>query len=154
MRKTALVLVALAALFVVMSVSAFADSAQINATVTIPNSCGIWLSAATVAFGTVGTGNTSSEQSVELNNTGSVPGNYTIHGINWYSGANSINVSQTKFANVTGTYASKTALTLVDQVFQNLLGNGFSTNLFLQMAVPNGQASGTYQQNITLTSTC
>ena len=91
---------------IVLSANAFADSAIINATVTIPSTCGIATTASAVNFGSVNTGVTSSEQNLVVNNTGSVVANVTIKGIDWSDGTHTIAVGQTKFATSTGAYGA------------------------------------------------
>ena len=155
-KETMSILMVFVVFAIVLAGSALAASstATINATVSIPLSCGILTSAGNVAFGSVGTGVTSSEQSVTVNNTGSASANFTISGTSWTNGSNTMPVGQTAFNTTTGTYTQKTTLTGVAQTLINSIANGGFFNLFLQMAVPNGQATGAYNQTITLTTTC
>jgi len=153
-KETITALLVLVIAGIVLSANAFADSTIINATVTIPATCGIATTAGTVNFGSVNAGATSTEQNLIVNNTGSTEANVTILGTAWVYSSYSMPVGQTKFAVSTGTYASKTALTAVDQSLALNVANGGNTPLYLQMAVPYGQHAGVYDQNITVTTTC
>jgi len=154
MKREIIALVVLLSIVTAVVTNAFADSAQIDATVTIPATCGIATTTNTVNFGSVNTGATSTEQNLYVNNTGSVEANISIKGLDWVNGTNTMPVGQTRYAVTTGTYGSKTPLTTSDQVLANNVANGGNTPLYLQMVVPIGQAAGIYTQNITVTTTC
>lgn len=154
--KTNLVVgVVVAMLMILATFVVLADASVVDASVTVPSSCGISLDQSTAAFGSVGTGAESSEITRTVSNTGSTTANVTIEGSAWDgSGANTFVVGQTKYALSTGSYASKTALTGSPVQHMTDVANGGSDDSFLQMAVPSGQAADTYNQNITYTTVC
>src|SRR2546428_10124663 len=84
----------------------------------IAGSCGINIvSGSPINYGSLIAGSISTEQTVVLQNTGTVSGTLAVHGTDWLDGSSTsqILVGNTKFSTSSGTYASKTALTTVDQ---------------------------------------
>src|SRR5207245_8984254 len=96
-----------------------ATLSQVTGQVSIVgNTCGInVVSGAPINYGSLTSGSISTEQTVVLQNTGTVAGTLAVHGTDWLDGSSTSQIiaGNTKFSTGTGTYASRTALTTVDQ---------------------------------------
>src|SRR5207245_10957781 len=96
-----------------------ATISQVTGQVSIlANTCGInVVSGAPINYGSLTPGSISTEQTVVLQNTGTASGTLAVHGTDWLDGSSiaQILVGNTKFSTASNTYASKTALTTVDQ---------------------------------------
>jgi hypothetical protein len=145
------VIVALITAVVSLTSVTIADTATLDASVTIPATCGIVVDPTTIDFGSVQTGGTSSVESTDVTNRGSVPAQISIRGTNWSGTSGSFDVSYTKFGD---TSSPATPLLASDQILFNSLGNGDTASAYFRMSVPYGQSAGSYSQTITFTSTC
>ncbi|MBI5159163.1 right-handed parallel beta-helix repeat-containing protein, partial [Candidatus Micrarchaeota archaeon] len=124
--------------------------------INLSATCGLVANTSAVNFGTLAVGQTSSEEALTINNTGTVSSQVQISGTSWTSGSNSFSVTSSKFHNTTSgvAYASKYALESSNSLAYVPLAplNIFTT--YLQTLIPEGQETGTYTQTITYTVSC
>src|SRR5437867_2926466 len=124
----------------------------------IAGSCGInVVSGAPINYGSLTPGSISTEQTVVLQNTGTVAGTLAVHGTDWLDGSSTsqILVGNTKFSTGTGTYASKTALTTSDQTVGTINPTpNLSTFWQLQANLLSSSFSGSLTQTVTFSNSC
>jgi hypothetical protein len=116
--------------------------------------CGLTVTAGSpISFGNVDTGAESSEQTVDILNSGNSPTtSFTVYGIDWSGAGHTMIVGQTS-VNDTSWHAlplSTSPLT----IYSGIISNGETKNPLFRVAIPEGQAQATYSQNITFTGSC
>jgi hypothetical protein len=164
-RRITLVLIVVAsgALVSMAGFMPLAQAINFQGTVTILGAdCGILVTAGNpMSFGTLTNAQESSEQQVNIKNTGSVPGQLYLKGIDWKdttTGNTEMNVGDTHFSWLTGqTYAQKNTLTGTDQKAMTiLLTNGIAVGMLFQLkpTLINPAYSGDAAQIITASSFC
>lgn len=132
---------------------------NVDASVTVPGTCGLSVTGgSSIAFGSVVTGTTSGNQTVNVKNTGSVPTNpaisngFTVLGTHW-TGGPGMDVGYTDVSDDDGSTWS--ALTLAaQQIYSGIVSNGATVNPQFQVSIPEGQAAASYSQTITFTASC
>ena len=128
--------------------------ATVGANLTVNTTCVITLNDTNITFGTVNPTAISGERLVDIKNDGNALLNATINGTNW-AGPASLQVNQTKYANTSGTYASKTSVTNLSPVqFVFDLGLASSVTEYFQVQIPAGQAAGFYNQTLYVLESC
>ena len=124
----------------------------------IAGSCGInVVSGAPINYGSLTSGSISTEQTVVLQNTGTTSGTLVVHGADWLddSSTSQILVGNTKFSTASGTYASKTALTTVDQTVGTINPSpNLSTFWQLQANPISSSFTGSLTQTMTFSNSC
>jgi len=124
----------------------------------IAGSCGINIvSGSPINYGSLIAGSISTEQTVVLQNTGTVAGTLAVHGTDWLDGSSTsqILVGNTKFSTSSGTYASKTALTTVDQTVGTINPTpNLSTFWQLQINLISSSFTGPLTQTMTFSNSC
>lgn len=140
------------------------NAVSTTGSVTISGTCGLtFTSGAPIAFGTLARDSVSSEQTLTLNNTGSVTSTVTVSASNWKDGSNVVHIAGqlTKFATTdqgTGlAYASKHALnnTNGDIAFGTVRPPNLNATYWqLQTALQNLPFSGALTQSVTFTASC
>jgi hypothetical protein len=125
---------------------------DVPASVSVPKSCGIIVTAGTpIAFGSVSTGTESANQTVSIKNKGSAPStSFNVTGTAW-TGGTGMSVGQTSVYDTTWN-----ALTLSpgNPIYGGIISNGETKNPLFKVAIPEGQAQATYSQTITFTAGC
>lgn len=121
-------------------------------TTTIPT-CGI--SADNIIFGSVNSGEISSEKTVTITNTGNTETtSLTIKGADW-TPSPSMPVGQTHWYLTAGqTYGLMNALTTSDNDLGEEVGPETPLPVYFKLKIPQGQPQGSYSQTITLTGGC
>jgi len=145
------------------SVALAGTSAMVSATVTVQN-ISLSITDGSVAYGTLGSNNTGSTCTSELNdaqiitNDGNVPETFNIKGVNtdnWTLAATT-DVDQYIHQFRSGacsSFSSGTALTTSDQTLATNVATGATTTLNLQITTPNPSTVFTQQSpNVTLTA--
>lgn len=120
-----------------------------------PKTCGI--SATDISFGSLGVGDTSSDQTSTLTNTGNSPTDtLAIKGNDWTgTPSGSMVVGQTHWSLTSGqNYNSMTTLTTSDASLGQQVSPGTPLSVYFKLAIPNGQAAASYSQTITFTGSC
>jgi hypothetical protein len=87
---------------------------QTQGQVSIAGTCGISFDSGTpINYGNLVPDNTSAEQVMNIQNTGTITADLLVSGTNWVDSLQTsvITVDETKYAETSGTYASKTSLT-------------------------------------------
>jgi hypothetical protein len=127
-------------------------SADVPASVNVPKSCGIVVTAGSpIAFGDVATGTTSSAQTVSIKNKGSAPStSFTVYGTAW-TGGTGMSVGQTSVND--GTWKTLT-LTPGITIYTGVISNGETKQPQFNVTIPEGQAQALYSQTITFTAGC
>ncbi|TLX93143.1 MAG: hypothetical protein E6K91_09015 [Thaumarchaeota archaeon] len=124
----------------------------------IANTCGInVVSGAPINYGSLTPGSISTEQTVVLQNTGTASGTLAVHGTDWLDGSSiaQILVGNTKFSTASNTYASKTALTTVDQTVGTINPTpNLSTFWQVQVNLISSSFSGSLTQTTTFSNSC
>ena len=119
--------------------------------------CGMNITLQPIAFGTVDPNRISSEQTITVQNTGSVQGTISMSGSNWTDENNTtvMNADTTKYSITSGEYNSKTSLSenaqdVASIMFENIL------NIFLQLHADllDSFFSGDLGQEIEVNLTC
>jgi len=136
-----------------------ATISQVTGQLTVvAGSCGInVVSGAPINYGSLTPGSISTEQTVVLQNTGTVAGTLAVHGTDWLDGSSTsqILVGNTKFSTGTGTYASKTALTTSDQTVGTINPTpNLSTFWQVQVNPISSSFSGSLTQSTTFSNSC
>ena len=136
-----------------------ATISQVTGQVSIVgNTCGInVVSGAPINYGSLTSGSISTEQTVVLQNTGTTSGTLVVHGADWLDGssASQMTVGNTKFSTASGTYASKTALTAVDQTVGTINPTpNLSTFWQLQANPISSSFTGSLTQTVTFSNSC
>lgn len=140
----------------------YAQAQTTEGQVTISGTCGLgFVSGAPIVFGTLARDVISSEQTLVLNNTGSVTSTVQVNGTNWVSGATThIDVAKTKFATsdqgAATLYAAKTPLSATLAAFGTIKPTPVtnSTYWMLETTLQNLPFSGALTQEITFSVTC
>jgi sugar lactone lactonase YvrE len=132
---------------------------QVTGQVTlIAGTCGINIvSGAPINYGSLIAGSVSTEQTVVLQNTGTVPGTLAVHGTDWLDGSSTSQmlVGSTKFSATTGTYLSKTALTTGDLPVGTILPTPNLSTFWQVQATPISPTfGGTLTQTVTFSNSC
>jgi hypothetical protein len=137
-------------------VSGSETTGQVNILAT----CGMqFVSGSPIIYGSLAPGSTSSEQTLVLHNTGSVDGIISVSGSNWLDSSvaatNQMNVENTKFSTTSGTYATKTSLSTIDQTV-GTLSPILDMNSFWQLQVNliSNTFAGSLTQTMSFTSSC
>ena len=124
----------------------------------IANTCGInVVSGAPINYGSLIPGSISTEQTVVLQNTGTTSGTLAVHGTDWLDGSSTsqITVGNTKFSTASGTYASKTALSTVDQTVGTINPTpNLSTFWQVQVNLISSSFTGSLTQTTTFSNSC
>jgi len=119
--------------------------------------CGMNITSQPILFGTVDPDGISSEQTITVQNTGSVQGTISMSGSNWTDENNTtvMNADTTKYSITSGEYNSKTSLSenaqdVASIMFENIL------NIFLQLHADllDSFFSGDLGQEIEVNLTC
>ena len=136
-----------------------ATISQVTGQVSIlANTCGLnAVSGAPINYGSLTSGSISTEQTVVLQNTGTTSGTLVVHGADWLDGSSTsqILVGNTKFSTASGTYASKTALTTVDQTVGTINPTpNLSTFWQVQVNLISSSFSGSLTQTMTFSNSC
>jgi hypothetical protein len=143
----------------ISSFSASTSGSQVTSSVNIAGTCGLSvISGSPISYGTLLPGATSTEQTVVLDNTGSIPATLQVKGSNWLDVTllNKMNVDNTKFSTTSGTYASKTSLLTTDQTITGAFSPTINLNSLWQMQVNllDSSFSGSLTQTMDFTATC
>jgi len=128
----------------------------------IPKTCGIaFVGSSVINYGDLLPGDTSAEKTLTLDNTGNTDANVALRGTDWLDSSATIqmNVGNTKFLTTSGTYASKTPLTLIDQpidAVDPILTPAVNRDMFFQLQANliNPGFTGAATQTKTFTATC
>ncbi|OLE44333.1 MAG: hypothetical protein AUF73_01440 [Thaumarchaeota archaeon 13_1_20CM_2_39_11] len=125
----------------------------------VAGSCGInVVSGAPINYGSLIAGSISTEQTVVLQNTGTVSGTLAVHGTDWLDGSSTsqMTVGNTKFSTSAGiTYASKTALTTSDQTVGTINPSpNLSTFWQVQVNLISSSFTGSLTQTTTFSNSC
>ncbi len=140
------------------------NSVSVNATlaITVQATCYIGVSNSAISFGALNPGSSVNTANAEFvtNPGGNSNANILVEGSNWVSGGNNFFVANTLWsATSLGSYGGL-PLNLAPANFVNTnieipyppTSNG--NNIYFGVAVPAGQASGTYTQNIIIENLC
>jgi secreted PhoX family phosphatase len=132
---------------------------QVTGQLTVlSGTCGINVVSGTpLNYGSVISGSVSTEQTVVLQNTGTVPGTLAVHGTDWLDGSSTSQmlVGSTKFSATTGTYLSKTALTTGDLPVGTILPTPNLSTFWQVQATPISPTfGGTLTQTVTFSNSC
>jgi hypothetical protein len=116
-----------------------------------PPTCG--LSANNINFDSVNPGETSTDQTANLQNTGNSPTDtLTIEGTVWTgTPSGSMIVGQTSVND--GTWKTLTASPGIT-IYNGIINNGETKHPQFKVAIPNGQVAASYSQTITFTGGC
>jgi sugar lactone lactonase YvrE len=131
---------------------------QVTGQLTVAGTCGInVVSGAPINYGSLTPGSISTEQTVVLQNTGTVSGTLAVHGTDWIDvgSTSQILVGNTKFSPTTGTYASKTSLTATDVTVGTINPTpNLSTFWQAQVNLITSTFSGSLTQTVTFSNSC
>ena len=148
-------LVIIGGIYILGGFSYITGLATVGANLTVTTTCVLTLNDTNITFGTVSPTAISGERLVKFTNDGNALLNATINGTDWDGpGAVIMDVNQTKYANSTGTYASKTSVTFTATQFIYNLGISSPVTEYFQVQVPVGQAAGFYNQTLFAFETC
>lgn len=167
MKKFVLSLVVISLLLLPVGLqfaNAVTTTTSTTGSVTISGTCGItFTSGAPIAFGTLARDSISSEQTLTLNNTGSVTSTVTVSASDWKDGSNVVHIggNLTKFATTNLgaglAYASKTPLNSTNgAVAFGTIRPQYTNSTYWQVkgSLQNMPFKGTLTQSITFTGTC
>lgn len=134
-----------------------AHAVNVPSTATILGVCGLAVTPPAIDYGVLAPGAVSSQQTVELTNTGNVQAAVLVRGTDWSTAsiANAMPVTATRYSLASGDYASKTALTGIDEQLTNLTPLE-SRNTYWQLSVilSDPAAVGPTTQVLTVTERC
>jgi len=117
-------------------------------------SCGISLDTNQIIFGSVSPDSESSEQLLDITNTGTDYADIFVSGTDWIGNNVNLSVSRTAYADFIGDFSSKTLLSsTLGLALDNLTPNN-PTNIFWQFKPEVNDPAGTYSQTITITASC
>jgi hypothetical protein len=126
-------------------------AADIQASVTVPPTCGFTYSG-NLNFASTTAGTSSDIKTLTLTNTGSQSITIQVNGTDWTYSTYTMSVGQTKHGITSPPTTSLTTTPATLTSIGNLPSNTKDT--YFQMSVPSGQTTGNYQQTITLTGSC
>ena len=135
------------------------SSASVQGSVTIAGTCGIATTGA-LQYGTLIPSATSTEQTLTVQNTGTVSAALLVSGNDWLDGSsvNQINVGNTKWSIIPGTtFAGKTALTTSPVMMTgtlNIAPATLPTYWQLQVNLNHGTFTGSLTQTVSLSVSC
>ena len=142
----------------------FASSSPntVSANVVIPNYCGLSLVTNVIAFAAnavppgVAPGSSAPTSNVitDTNLYGNINANVFVAGGNWLSGGNIFTGGSTEWSASYQTTYTGTPLTSTNVLVETVTASSPSNNIFFGVAVPAGQAVGTYTQNIVIENSC
>ena len=142
------------------TVTGTSGTASIQSSVTIAGTCGITTSGA-LQYGTLIPGATSPEQTLTIQNTGTVSASLFVSGSDWTVGGSTvseIDAANTKWSTTLGTpYAGKTALTTSPAMMTSTLGispSTLPTYWQLQANLNHGTFTGSLTQTVLLSVSC
>ena len=143
----------------VLKFTASTSGSQVASSVNIAGTCGLSvISGSPISYGTLLPSATSTEKTVVLDNTGSIPATLQVKGTNWLDATlvNKMNVDNTKFSTTSGTYASKTSLLTIDQTITGAFSPTTNLNSLWQMQANllDSSFSGALTQTMDFTATC
>jgi len=124
-------------------------------TTTLPQTCGITANP-NPAFGSMNPGDTSSNKTTTIKNTGtSATTSLTVKGQDWSTGTFTMLVGQTHWSLSSSLdYDSMNPLTTGDVSLGQSINGGGTLPVHFKLRIPFGQSSGSYTQTITFTSGC